>query len=598
MDTIVYKIHSISKYRELLACVTDLENKGKGVIKIPDNIIDGQIDYDSAWLNLKLGNVFFFNYSFKAELPSSATGIYITYSKAEDLIKIEFSIPKYFFGNNVCEILPSMISKRYRASYQSIINIALPLWFKILHWLPQQIVMQITGGQLYKVKPWHIEISRIDICFNQIFNCCSDALFYLESQTRLKLRNQADSKSAKYETAIDFKNDRYYFKVYHKGTEFKANSYDQILKLTKKYYDNKLHQSYNSDKSKLNITPLELSATNIDALQEYADKILRYELGARTAVMSYLFNYNLKKSQITMKNPTNGNKVKAFQVLIKASRYFSKPDVFEHAQHLKIRYYTVYGTWFNSPRPEAKIIKYYLPYSMVFDTKETIGTNPNRELTQIFEGSELYKKVRTIHYYQRFLSKYFGAKDLPAVKKLIAFVNKDINKHHNFFLALPPEVECAAGTDNLYLQSYTQQLFSYDLFKLLIQKFEQKFSELQFSTLPIKSKIESAVAILNSNRNAQMNVQHVKMINTLLTHYTWDELAKSGDYSRKTLYNWRKKLEDLQIADGKENYLENEFMNSVIKDLNHLYGRHYNWIVQNKIPLGEFLNSSKDLITL
>ena len=65
MDTVVYKLHNASKYPLILQSVTDVDKEGKGLTKIPIPKSGEQIEFQDAWMNIKLGTLFFFNYNIR-----------------------------------------------------------------------------------------------------------------------------------------------------------------------------------------------------------------------------------------------------------------------------------------------------------------------------------------------------------------------------------------------------------------------------------------------------------------------------------------------------------------------------------------------------
>lgn len=91
-----------------------------------------------------------------------------------------------------------------------------------------------------------------------------DALEYLAQLQKVKKKWTRDNSNlSNWKTTMMFKTNDYSFKVYHKGSEFKKNDRKQIVKTKLKY--------------------------DVDHLQEFADRILRYEFTIRNAYTSYLF---------------------------------------------------------------------------------------------------------------------------------------------------------------------------------------------------------------------------------------------------------------------------------------------------------------------
>jgi hypothetical protein len=111
-----------------------------------------------------------------------------------------------------------------------------------------------------------LELTRLDLCYNQFFNSKLDALTYLNKQKELLKKHARSTKNdyRSYETSLLYITKRYSFKIYHKGTEFRKNDRREL--------------------SKKNPT-----GHQIDDLQEISDKVLRYEITFRKAQINYLY---------------------------------------------------------------------------------------------------------------------------------------------------------------------------------------------------------------------------------------------------------------------------------------------------------------------
>jgi hypothetical protein len=118
---------------------------------------------------------------------------------------------------------------------------------------------------------------------------------------------------------------RYSFKIYHKGTEFKRHDKKELLKST---------------------NPLRIPLTY---LEEEADKILRYEMTCRPAMINYVFAQNFLESKKKSENPavqshvlfkflqklvrlTDIRKNKAFQSWLNGSKKFTLSSASDHPE--------------------------------------------------------------------------------------------------------------------------------------------------------------------------------------------------------------------------------------------------------------------------
>src|ERR1017187_1210664 len=253
MDTVVYKLHNVSKYPIIESAIQVLKKNGNGKIPISNvTKFNGLDPYQEAVLNLKLGKMTYINYNTNLKLPSHASGINVMIDNERDYIRFELSIPKLLFTNNVCEVIPPFMSKYCNQMDTSMIGLCSKYWYRLLK-----------------------------IIFNKIFNSKQDAEFYFQCVKKIRLPKNSEFSIKDYVTSIAIENPRYYWKIYLKGAEFEKNGKSQI----RKYF-----QEYERSGFKNRIKSLDLSMKHIDELQTYADKILRYELEVRPSYMSYLFN--------------------------------------------------------------------------------------------------------------------------------------------------------------------------------------------------------------------------------------------------------------------------------------------------------------------
>lgn len=188
-----------------------------------------------------------------------------------DFIEFNFSIPKYLNGHNVSQFIPEAygtkdFSMAYSNDFQNARTKLYGYLIKFLH----SFFKKTFGTLEYDLK--YIEINRVDLCFNQIFRTKEEALQYFEYQTRITKKNVRKTSdlmnSLQWDTTISFKSKPYSFKIYHKGTEFSKN-----------------------DARKLQMLNSELKTQEFDImyLQNYADRILRYEATFRPRYLSNIY---------------------------------------------------------------------------------------------------------------------------------------------------------------------------------------------------------------------------------------------------------------------------------------------------------------------
>jgi len=236
-------------------------------------------------------------------IPSSHYNIIMICDPINDSIKFNFSIPKYFYGTNILQSVENV--NEYSFSYLS------KSWDyqqKILYSRLEKYIKAFFDIEFYgyNLDFNDVQITRIDLCYNQFFKTKELALQYLEHQKMFRKKNQRDtSNTANFETSKMFYNQNYSAKVYHKGTEY-ANC------------DLKEHKKINKEFKK--------KIFDTDLLQEVSDKILRYEVSIRNRQLSYLYNNKIfrKNSKVFQILNTAFNKIKAGKLLVNYEDYEKK----------------------------------------------------------------------------------------------------------------------------------------------------------------------------------------------------------------------------------------------------------------------------------
>lgn len=155
---------------------------------------------------------------------------------------VEFSIPKYYKGNNVEMIWPSELPTILEKFYQE-------LCFHLGIVLPD-----------YTTWPIH----RLDLCYNWIFQNKEEAEMVMGFLQRIDYPRK---KKGTYDTSVMHVGPSYSLKFYLKGSEFKA------------------HDLKDED-FKTKHTPRRISE-----LISWADRTVRYEIGFRKKYLQELFGY-------------------------------------------------------------------------------------------------------------------------------------------------------------------------------------------------------------------------------------------------------------------------------------------------------------------
>ena len=165
----------------------------------------------------------------------------------EDRVQIEFSLPKFIYGTNSIE-LRSHLNKQNNRPYE-FLTIAIKTFFE-------------TIFPLHKIDYGAVEITRFDFCFNQVFNSREESLKALKF---IKLKHNGRGDRLNFEYGYISLTKSNYFKIYHKGEEFKKHDYHKIP-----------------------------SQKLADQYQRFSDTILRYEKKQTSKNWSYFYNVNVK----------------------------------------------------------------------------------------------------------------------------------------------------------------------------------------------------------------------------------------------------------------------------------------------------------------
>lgn len=207
------------------------------------------------------------------ETASSHYKLIITVDWFDDVIKFNFSVPKYFYGHNIAQAVQSPCDKDFNFTYHSFDEIKDLGYQRMMRYLYTFFDSEFPT---IKIDYTDLKLKRLDLCYNQIFQTSNDALEYLELQKSVKkkfLREQQGCQT--FETSIFYWNKNYSVKIYHKGTEYKKNDKNEHIRIN---------------------TIKKANIFDVEYLQQISDRILRYEITIRPSYMSYLYNNYLFRS--------------------------------------------------------------------------------------------------------------------------------------------------------------------------------------------------------------------------------------------------------------------------------------------------------------
>lgn len=284
IDTIVLRFHEIGlggQHNRLAEWLNRTHTKtGKTVTMTPGHeathSVSAQVMHRTTLHYHDTGNVqqvAHFN-----ELKSSHYTIAYKIDVIKNYVEINLSIPKYIFGTNILLFNRPHTSKNFFAAKHNEIKVNLDEAHKRLFSFLNKFFATEFGS--IELTPEKIEINRIDICYNQVFDSKEDALDYLNHLKKLRKKNARDttnySRGRNWKSSITYVTDRYSFKVYHKGSEFAKND-------AKKLTD-------------INLSGNHKFRFPTPYYQLFADKILRYEMTFRGSQLSYLYMNNVFRS--------------------------------------------------------------------------------------------------------------------------------------------------------------------------------------------------------------------------------------------------------------------------------------------------------------
>lgn len=253
----------------------------------------------------------------RGKMHIASSHYYVAYNVNVDKNYIEwnFSLPKYFYGNNVAQFIRPVTEKKFiRGVDYNFCNQQAYLFQRLM----MAIDRFFKENYIDMYVDWSkLEFNRIDICYNQIFQSKAEAMRYLNYQKKMNLKNARlnGKRFQNYNTSMMYTGDAYSVKIYHKGTEYTKGDRVEHEKINNIIIKSSLpesimHYSYsevetNFEKRKgmgLDFDPKDAKKYydiikqkknnqlfDVDFLQKLSDKILRYEMTFRKPMMANIF---------------------------------------------------------------------------------------------------------------------------------------------------------------------------------------------------------------------------------------------------------------------------------------------------------------------
>jgi len=546
IDTITFKIHLFKNPNDIFKPLINLINtiaKGSEIVQVDRvhllNLKTNKIAELKA--NLVTGeynSVYHFD---KLELPSYQGGINMRFDKLNGLLQFEFSVPKFYFGNNVIELMPNIKDKDYSYNLDTskLANFVHKKIKKAIH----KAISDISGNtfNLTDLHFQNISIDRIDFTYNQIFPNYDKAIHYLDCIKECKPLEFKNKHPTDYYNGVSFVTDNYGYKIYHKGIEFEKIQYNQIKN---EHY--KILKNRSPDDVTYFDTNKYLSFKKIDDLQNYANCILRYEFRCSKKNLSYKFFSEMafKHNELYqyLKKRLNWLFAHEYKPLKESKFNFTKMEICNNIKFDSGNYYIQYYIngklnieYINDKKLLLRIKKTKHVYQQILDTlirknylNFTISNQPNfKDLRDLYS---IYSKLET--------------------KKINFFLAKDteyLNKLHSWY-----------GSENSIIpQIDNDQYFEKYLIKVILIQYIKLFYKFQISKLTNNQQIiENAKKHnekLNTTGSSKLNINKVRQYNELLKKFTLKDLKKKKLMSEATYYRVKKTMQILNKSTS-DNY--------------------------------------------
>ena len=482
IDTVVLRFHGIAQgepHERLAEWLNRTHTRtGKTVTMTPStdqaHTVTAQILHRTTLHYHDTGNVQ--QVAHYNQLASSHYTIAYKIDIIRQFVEINLSIPKYIFGTNILLFNRPHTSKLFFAAKHCELGPNLAEAYKRLgRFLEKFFATEFGTIELDNSK---IEINRIDICYNQVFDSKDDALDYLNQLRKLKKKNARDSTnySRDWKTSIVYKTDRYSFKVYHKGSEFAKND------------SKKLHDINERGKHSFTFP--------VAYYQQFADRILRYEMTLRNTQLSYLYMNHL----------------------FRADCYIWQAGIALYKQEKqKKQHPDKFATWrAGLTRDEVKLLAYV--NERVNKTKHFFLAVDSRSARFDEETSEARftqwpGKPERFDYYAPFSSELWALLTGQFLRVLDEF-KLEVHQDHHSVLAKA--------------DAYNKKILS-DREKLINLGFDKKTTHYQAL-------------------GETITISKLKIILKMLETQTFEEIADSNVFARATWYRHRKTLQQLGLT--------------------------------------------------
>lgn len=531
VDTLEFRVHNVSTYKTLVNLFYNDESGKMRLLSNPNLHNDDKRQSLTQWvINYDAKTATPLRKADKRRIVSSNNNITFYIDPLRDLLVFNLSLPKFLYGNNVMEYIP--FGKYYNTKNYNPYNCLSDVFNKlpklineIAHILSNGVPISKDGTGVAGLSLNDVELYRVDVTFNQHFNSKQDAFDYLEEQYKILKKHQdvhAGSRR-RFATTLECKTDRYYFKIYHKGSEFAHGQKKEIIKRNIEFKNN-LHTNAN------------LSARLCDELQETADKILRYEFTFRGNYLSYIYNRRVNKIWSHRWNDCK-----------KMFDYYKN-----HPEELQ-KFYKV-----------QEITEVYKPENYC----DTQVLAQRKVYKYLFNGRFLTLPDTQVQHYK--LMKVLIVKvTLPYIKSFMKFMEMELNKVRNFMLSTNEIqyhkdshiTEHGELAKNIITATTPQhQKFCRSLLKEMVKEMEQTFNTFQITSITPddefkmmvndyeKRALENETIFSFTKKQGAIKGMYKRSIfefHELVKKHTYDEIKAMNLYPKTTFYRLRKLYTDI-----------------------------------------------------
>lgn len=276
VDTVVIYVHKLHKYEGMQKLLTDSQS-GRNVTALDYEVGDEDLR-QRKFIEYREEEKVKLLYTNKRYIPSSHYYLSYRLDYQNDRAVFNFSVPKYLYGTNINQLVHRMgkIPAHTELGIREVgYNSLVFLKGAVRIFIDREF--ELIGGWDYFEKE-DLEINRIDLCFNQIFDTRKEALQYLDLQKRvLRKYHRSDTfYQTDFRTSVFYATKFYAAKIYHKGTEYMGRDGEA-----------KHHLKINR-RAKKKVFQIQ-TENGKQGLKDFADRILRYEISFKKAGMSYYY---------------------------------------------------------------------------------------------------------------------------------------------------------------------------------------------------------------------------------------------------------------------------------------------------------------------